>query len=99
MDLGWNPPEPRSRWDILLVVAMAKGDEPMWAELPTELVKPIHIASKLQRRIRCSRFEVVSLPGSKSARFRHRWCPIYCSAVPRLVRVFYHHFRYQILTF
>jgi nitric oxide synthase oxygenase domain/subunit len=37
MDLGWEPPSPKSRWDLLPVVAMAENDAPAIAELPDEL--------------------------------------------------------------
>lgn len=43
MELGWIPSEPKSRWDILPIVAMAEGDEPAWAVLPLELTELITI--------------------------------------------------------
>jgi nitric oxide synthase oxygenase domain/subunit len=43
MELGWTPPEPKSRWDVLPLVAMAEGDEPAWGDLPSEFMKPINI--------------------------------------------------------
>ena len=41
MELGWTPPEPKSRFDILPIVAMAEGDKPEWGVLPPELTEPI----------------------------------------------------------
>ena len=43
MELGWIPPEPKSRWDILPIVAMAEGDKPAWGVLPLELTESISI--------------------------------------------------------
>lgn len=43
IDLGWQPPEPRSRWDVLPLVAMADGDIPAMIELPADLRKPVNI--------------------------------------------------------
>ena len=43
MDLGWQPPEPKSRWDLLPLVAMAEGDRPAMIELPADLRKLVHI--------------------------------------------------------
>ena len=43
IDLGWQPPEPRSRWDILPLVAMAEGDLPAMIELPADLRKLVNI--------------------------------------------------------
>lgn len=37
IELGWVPPEPRSRWDLLPIVAMAESDAPAWADVPAEL--------------------------------------------------------------
>ncbi|OGM46177.1 putative nitric oxide synthase [Aspergillus bombycis] len=37
IELGWAPPEPRSHWDILPIVAMADNDAPAWADVPDEL--------------------------------------------------------------
>ncbi|KUJ10145.1 uncharacterized protein LY89DRAFT_689965 [Mollisia scopiformis] len=42
--LGWNPPEPRSRWDILPIVAMAENEEPAMAILPYELTELVRIS-------------------------------------------------------
>jgi nitric oxide synthase oxygenase domain/subunit/sulfite reductase alpha subunit-like flavoprotein len=41
--LGWQPPNPQSRWDVLPLVAMAEGDEPAFATLPPELTQLIPI--------------------------------------------------------
>lgn len=43
IDLGWQPPEPRGRWDLLPLVAMAEGDRPAMIELPAELRKLVNI--------------------------------------------------------
>lgn len=43
IDLGWQPPEPRGRWDLLPIVAMAEGDYPAMIELPADLRKLVHI--------------------------------------------------------
>jgi nitric oxide synthase oxygenase domain/subunit len=43
MELGWTPPELKSRWDVLPLVAMAEGDEPAWGDLPSEFTDPINI--------------------------------------------------------
>ncbi|KAH9816997.1 Nitric oxide synthase [Teratosphaeria destructans] len=36
IELGWQPPEFRSRWDLLPIVTMAEGDEPAIFEVPQE---------------------------------------------------------------
>jgi len=43
MSLGWTPPEPKSRWDVLPLVAMADGDEPAFAALPAEFTRLVPI--------------------------------------------------------
>jgi nitric oxide synthase oxygenase domain/subunit len=43
MELRWTPPEPKSRWDVLPLVAMAEGDEPAWGDLPSEFTDLINI--------------------------------------------------------
>ena len=43
IDLGWQPPEPKGRWDLLPLVAMAEGDRPAMIELPAELRKLVNI--------------------------------------------------------
>ena len=43
IDLGWQPPKPRSRWDLLPLVAMAEGDDPAMIELPANIRKLINI--------------------------------------------------------
>jgi len=43
IDLGWEPPEVKSRWDILPLVTMAEGDRPCVAELPASLRKLVDI--------------------------------------------------------
>lgn len=37
VELGWEPPQQRGRWDILPLVTMAEGDLPVIAELPSHL--------------------------------------------------------------
>ena len=43
IDLGWQPPEPKGRWDLLPLVAMAEGDSPAMIELPADLRKLVNI--------------------------------------------------------
>ena len=43
IELGWEPPSPRSRWDLLPLVVMADGDVPVIAELPPNLGKLVNI--------------------------------------------------------
>ena len=43
IDLGWQPPEPKGRWDLLPLVAIAEGDRPAMIELPAELRKLVNI--------------------------------------------------------
>ena len=43
LGLGWEPPNPRSRWDLLPLVVMAEGDVPVMIELPPELRKLVEI--------------------------------------------------------
>jgi sulfite reductase alpha subunit-like flavoprotein len=42
--LGWQPPNPQTRWDVLPLVAMAEGDQPAFATLPSELTQLISIS-------------------------------------------------------
>ncbi|GHP15261.1 nitric oxide synthase-like protein [Collybia sordida] len=44
IELGWVPPQPKSRWDVLPVVVMAEDDEPVFVELPTNLRKLVEIS-------------------------------------------------------
>ncbi|MCJ1359909.1 MAG: hypothetical protein MMC33_009912 [Icmadophila ericetorum] len=37
MELGWNPPELKTRWDLLPLVTMAEGDLPVFTEIPREI--------------------------------------------------------------
>ena len=41
--MGWTPPEPKSQWDLLPIVAMAEDDAPALAELPDEFHKLVEI--------------------------------------------------------
>ncbi|KAF9462530.1 nitric oxide synthase [Collybia nuda] len=43
MELGWAPPQPKSRWDVLPVVVMAKDEEPIFVELPPNLRRLVKI--------------------------------------------------------
>ena len=43
MELGWNPPEPRTRWDLLPLVTMAEDDLPVFVEIPPSLRKLVSI--------------------------------------------------------
>jgi nitric-oxide synthase, bacterial len=37
MGLGWNPPSPRTAFDLLPVIAQAAGGRPEWREIPLDL--------------------------------------------------------------
>ncbi|KAL8946766.1 MAG: hypothetical protein Q9222_006878, partial [Ikaeria aurantiellina] len=37
IDLGWQPPSPKGRWDLLPLVVMADGDAPAMIEIPPDL--------------------------------------------------------------
>ncbi|KAL8658079.1 MAG: hypothetical protein Q9226_001283, partial [Calogaya cf. arnoldii] len=43
IELGWTPPSPRSRWDLLPLVVMADGDVPAIIEVPPELGRLVEI--------------------------------------------------------
>ena len=43
IDLGWEPPSPKSRWDLLPLVVMADDDIPAMIEIPPELGKLVKI--------------------------------------------------------
>ena len=43
IELGWKPPEERSRWDVLPLVTMAENDDPYILELPGELRDTVRI--------------------------------------------------------
>lgn len=43
IELGWTPPQPKSKWDLLPIVTMADGDVPVIAELPPNLCKLVEI--------------------------------------------------------
>lgn len=43
IDLGWEPPQTRGRWDLLPLVTMADGDRPHMAELPADIRKLVSI--------------------------------------------------------
>lgn len=43
MELGWNPPEQRTRWDLLPLVTMAEDDLPVFVEIPLSLRKLVNI--------------------------------------------------------
>ena len=42
--LGWQLPTPKTRWDILPLVAMAEGGEPVFGTLPPELTQLVSIS-------------------------------------------------------
>ena len=44
IDLGWAPPEPRGRWDLLPLVTMAEGDKPAMMEIPAPLSNLVNIS-------------------------------------------------------
>ena len=43
INLGWVPPQKKSRWDLLPIVTMAEGDLPVITELPLNLCKLVEI--------------------------------------------------------
>ena len=43
IELGWNPPTQKSRWDILPIVTMADGDVPVFVEIPPDIRKIVEI--------------------------------------------------------
>lgn len=43
LELGWTPPQPRGRWDLLPLVTMAEGDTPAMMEIPAPLSTLVHI--------------------------------------------------------
>ncbi|PWY88332.1 putative nitric oxide synthase [Aspergillus heteromorphus CBS 117.55] len=43
IDLGWTPPTPKGRWDLLPIVAMAENDAPALVEIPDNLRRLIDI--------------------------------------------------------
>lgn len=43
IDLGWEPPNPRTRWDLLPLVVMAENDVPAMVEVPSPLRDLIYI--------------------------------------------------------
>ena len=43
MELGWEPPKHKGRWDLLPLVTMADGDVPVITELPLNLRKLVQI--------------------------------------------------------
>ncbi|MCJ1257547.1 hypothetical protein MMC24_005373 [Lignoscripta atroalba] len=43
IELGWEPPGTKGRWDLLPIVTMAEGDLPVIAELPLNLRKLVQI--------------------------------------------------------
>ena len=44
IELGWKPPQPRGRWDLLPLVTMAEGDKPAIVEIPAPLSQLIPIS-------------------------------------------------------
>ncbi|GCB25858.1 nitric oxide synthase, brain [Aspergillus awamori] len=43
IDFGWTPPQPKTRWDLLPIVAMAENDAPALVEVPDDLRRLIEI--------------------------------------------------------
>jgi nitric-oxide synthase len=43
LSLGWQPPEPRTAFDLLPVIVQAAGERPAWREIPRALVMEIPI--------------------------------------------------------
>lgn len=45
IELGWTPPAPsaRTQWDLLPIVTMAEGEEPVITELPRKAFPLVHI--------------------------------------------------------
>ncbi|KAF6843116.1 nitric oxide synthase [Colletotrichum musicola] len=43
MELGWTPPRFRSQWDLLPLVTMAEGEDPVITELPRDAFPLVHI--------------------------------------------------------
>ncbi|KAI4203856.1 MAG: hypothetical protein LQ348_001377, partial [Seirophora lacunosa] len=43
IELGWEPPSPRGKWDLLPLVVMADNDVPAMVEIPPPLCKLVHI--------------------------------------------------------
>ena len=44
IELGWTPPRPRGRWDLLPLVTMAEGDKPAMMEIPAPLSNLVNIS-------------------------------------------------------
>ena len=73
IDLGWMPPQPRSRWDLLPVVTMAEGDKPDSCPF-VQLSR--HQSSAIS--INCgAEPEVESRASAYSFRLRNWWRPIH----------------------
>ncbi|KAL0935841.1 nitric oxide synthase [Colletotrichum truncatum] len=43
IELGWTPPQLRSQWDLLPLVTMAEGEDPVITELPKDAFPLVHI--------------------------------------------------------
>lgn len=43
IELGWKPPRIRSKWDLLPIVTMAEGEDPVITELPKDAFPLVHI--------------------------------------------------------
>ncbi|WYZ35291.1 hypothetical protein EsH8_I_001567 [Colletotrichum jinshuiense] len=43
IELGWTPPRIRSKWDLLPIVTMAEGEDPVITELPKDAFPLVHI--------------------------------------------------------
>ncbi|KAL9019558.1 MAG: hypothetical protein Q9185_003178 [Variospora sp. 1 TL-2023] len=43
LELGWEPPSPKGKWDLLPLVVMAENDVPVMNEIPPPLSNLVHI--------------------------------------------------------
>ncbi|KAL8644671.1 MAG: hypothetical protein Q9210_007137, partial [Variospora velana] len=43
LELGWEPPSPKGKWDLLPLVVMADNDVPVMIEIPPPLSNLVHI--------------------------------------------------------
>ncbi|TVY82958.1 Inducible nitric oxide synthase [Lachnellula suecica] len=43
MALGWTPPNPKTKWDVLPLVVMAEDDAPAFADLPADITRLVPI--------------------------------------------------------
>ena len=43
LELGWEPPQKKTRWDLLPLVVMAEGDHPVLIEIPPDIGRLVEI--------------------------------------------------------